>query len=275
MRNGSVGRSALATLGTITKDLIPDINAQELQTIIAAPTATDQECVNFLEDRLSFYKNRITTVPQQSFTHQTSERGVTRTEHVNNTNPTVPRPSNAPATTQTPPFQLPRRSERDTAPLPSYTEPASRTVATTLTVQKRVPKRTQTISPSEQSKKRRTQSGSPTTLPSTSELISGLEDEVFNVIEALQNVVEALQNMSRPQKFPDMLPDVASITPKTPDGVPLIQRYLGNMSSLTDAMCFCQDAVEKSEETSGNLRISAAIWKIMYIDWYVLVEGYL
>ena len=262
-RNGQ-----LAILGKIAKDYIPSFGSKDIGAMLAASNVTSDECLTFLKERSQFYKK--VSQSQQTFQPRTREiHAIIRTTYVNNAITRPLRTSGDPASTQTSSYQPSQsrdRTNQQPAALP--TEGGSRSVVTRNNAPKSA-KRKEIVSPPEPPAKRRAQAPPVVALLSTAEFIVGIEDDVIAVAESLQNV-------SSSEKLANLSPDVVSIAFGEPESenVSVITVYLKekNIKSVTETMVFCQNSVVRSEAIAGNLRINTAIWKLMYIDWYGLVE---
>jgi len=119
-------------------------------------------------------------------------------------------------------------------------------------------------SPAPTSRKRRPRPNSIAKQSAVEEFILRSEDEV-------ENVAHILRRFSVSQET-NALPDIVSVAA---GDVSRITTYLGaNGKVLTEAMIKCQESAVQAEEGCGNIRIRAALWKIMYIDWYEFVRTY-
>jgi len=263
-RNG-----ALTLLAKILTDFIPNISREESHTIFTPSNVTDDECIILLEQCLASYRCSSSTTWLQM--PPTIEISVTTNGGRNADSKHFQTPRN-PTATQTQSVERPRRLERNANPHPSVpaTQSTSRTDATSRNGQNTAPKRqaTATSSNHERPQKRRSQVRSPDTLLIT-QWTAEIENDVLKVAETLREISSSGDSVK-------MLPDVASVVTKGSGQDSLFTSYVreGNLNSLIEAMIHCQDAVVQSEATAANIRIRAAIWKLMYADWYGLVERY-
>lgn len=252
---------ALAIFGKIAKDYIPNFGNQDVDAILADSDIAIHECVTFLEGCIQFYKHQATLSPQ---IHQSRTRE-SRT-HMNTMITRPPRTGRA-SVTETSSFQLPQRPNRSSQQLPAqHTETCSRPAATK---KRTTAKRQAMVSSLEPHPKRRARAPPTAALSHIPEFMAGIENEVIAITETLQKV-------SVSKKLANVPPDVFSVASGNLEDASVISVHVKerNLRYVTDTMIFCQKFALQSEANVGILRISTAIWKLMYIDSYEIVSKY-
>lgn len=269
---------AFAIIEKIKSDWLQDPHA------IFDNQVTDQHCILFLRECLSWYENRVA----HTISVDEGSEPTIPVRNQRNDNPTCLTQTNI--ATQPQPSTLNHHGSSSRVPPPRATTETRRAhVRVTNTTSRRslsskkiapypAPTARKTRRPPHQRQEaipisnRHDQSPeirTPIVYPFTPEFIDGIESEA-------RKVAEILKQVSFSQEMNERAPDVTLVATGNSNAGSLIAKMAQNkdLKSITDVMTYYQEAIIQGEKISGIVRIRTALWKLMYIDSYNFLQLY-